>query len=296
MGPDHPPGLCPGCRTPCASKCWICRCRTSVPTWSWSRPSSISTWPLPDHILSRETARLVLLFKQENGAWMIAHSGISIPYHLVRDGEGVSPPGPARAQPGARSPGGGAHPGPGRGQCQAGGPELYGRADGHRQPPGFRPDPGAGVEPGPAQRRSPGADHAGCGPLQAFQRPLRPPGGGTPCLQALAGVLTRAGRRGQRSGGALWRGGSSSCCCRIPPRPKPRRSPATIQQAIWALALPHEATAPRIVTVSLGIASVVPSREAHAETLVHQADEALYGAKRAGRNRLCNWRPPEWGR
>ena len=31
--------------------------------------------------------RLVLLFKQENGAWMIAHSGISIPYHLVRDGE-----------------------------------------------------------------------------------------------------------------------------------------------------------------------------------------------------------------
>ncbi|HJW02761.1 MAG TPA: nuclear transport factor 2 family protein, partial [Azospira sp.] len=43
--------------------------------------------PLPDHILSRETARLVLVFRQEGEAWMIVHSGISIPDGLARDGE-----------------------------------------------------------------------------------------------------------------------------------------------------------------------------------------------------------------
>jgi PAS domain S-box-containing protein len=43
--------------------------------------------PIDDQILSRETARLVLIFRLENKDWKIAHSGISIPYHLVRDGE-----------------------------------------------------------------------------------------------------------------------------------------------------------------------------------------------------------------
>lgn len=43
--------------------------------------------PIKDHILSRETARLVLIWRKESGGWKIAHSGISIPYHLVREGE-----------------------------------------------------------------------------------------------------------------------------------------------------------------------------------------------------------------
>ena len=43
--------------------------------------------PLPDHILSREVARLVLIFRLEGEDWKIVHSGISIPYHLVQDGE-----------------------------------------------------------------------------------------------------------------------------------------------------------------------------------------------------------------
>jgi diguanylate cyclase (GGDEF)-like protein/PAS domain S-box-containing protein len=43
--------------------------------------------PLPDHILSREVARLVLIFRLEGADWKIVHSGISIPYHLVQDGE-----------------------------------------------------------------------------------------------------------------------------------------------------------------------------------------------------------------
>ena len=43
--------------------------------------------PIEDHILSRETARLVLIFRKESVGWKISHSSISIPYYLVRDGE-----------------------------------------------------------------------------------------------------------------------------------------------------------------------------------------------------------------
>ena len=43
--------------------------------------------PIKDHILSRETARLVLIFRKEAAGWKISHSSISIPYHLVREGE-----------------------------------------------------------------------------------------------------------------------------------------------------------------------------------------------------------------
>src|SRR5664280_855991 len=43
--------------------------------------------PIEDHILSRETARLVLIFRKESAGWNISHSSISIPYYLVREGE-----------------------------------------------------------------------------------------------------------------------------------------------------------------------------------------------------------------
>ncbi len=43
--------------------------------------------PFKDHVLSRETARLVLIFRKEPEGWKISHSSISIPYNLVQDGE-----------------------------------------------------------------------------------------------------------------------------------------------------------------------------------------------------------------
>jgi hypothetical protein len=43
--------------------------------------------PIKDHVLSRETARLVLIFRREPAGWKISHSSISIPYYLVREGE-----------------------------------------------------------------------------------------------------------------------------------------------------------------------------------------------------------------
>jgi PAS domain S-box-containing protein len=43
--------------------------------------------PIKDHVLSRETARLVLVFRKEATGWKISHSSISIPYGLVGEGE-----------------------------------------------------------------------------------------------------------------------------------------------------------------------------------------------------------------
>lgn len=43
--------------------------------------------PTSDNILSNKTARLVLIFRYENTAWKIVHSGISIPYELAQNDE-----------------------------------------------------------------------------------------------------------------------------------------------------------------------------------------------------------------
>ena len=43
--------------------------------------------PIPDHVLSAEIARLVLIFRLEDSDSKIVHSGISIPYPMVQDGE-----------------------------------------------------------------------------------------------------------------------------------------------------------------------------------------------------------------
>ncbi len=43
--------------------------------------------PIEDHILSRETARLVLIFRQESADWKISHCSYSIPYSTTAEGE-----------------------------------------------------------------------------------------------------------------------------------------------------------------------------------------------------------------
>ncbi len=58
--------------------------------------------------------------------------------------------------------------------------------------------------------------------------------------------------------------------------------------AVAALREPHEGSSHGIVTVSIGIAAVVPQEVSGSELLLTQADGALYNAKRGGRNRVSS--------
>lgn len=59
-----------------------------------------------------------------------------------------------------------------------------------------------------------------------------------------------------------------------------------IRAQVESLSLPHDDNKPRVVTISLGCVSVVPSADEVPESLVETADKLLYQAKAAGRNRV----------
>ncbi|TAF62892.1 MAG: diguanylate cyclase [Flavobacterium sp.] len=59
-----------------------------------------------------------------------------------------------------------------------------------------------------------------------------------------------------------------------------------IRSQVQALAIPHEASlVSSQVTLSLGLASIIPSSDMTSALLLKAADEALYEAKKTGRDR-----------
>ncbi|MCK9894471.1 diguanylate cyclase [Frankia sp. AgB32] len=59
-----------------------------------------------------------------------------------------------------------------------------------------------------------------------------------------------------------------------------------LRRAVADLAEPHPAVRTRIVTISVGFTSLTPTAEDHQQRLVDLADEALYRAKRHGRDQV----------
>ncbi len=62
-----------------------------------------------------------------------------------------------------------------------------------------------------------------------------------------------------------------------------------IQTGVADLAIPHQAsTVSTIVSLSIGVASIIPAPQLVPEALIQASDQALYRAKQAGRNRIMS--------
>lgn len=116
---------------------------------------------------------------------------------------------------------------------------------------------------------------------------------GDSCLQLIASTLkthiNRASDILARYGGEEFSIVLPSCklvdACRIAEQ---------IRRSVEAMHVAHSESANGIVTVSIGVASVVPDRESSSDLILRQADSALYQAKRAGRNTVYCRMGPEF--
>ncbi|WP_457394694.1 sensor domain-containing diguanylate cyclase [Roseateles sp. P5_E1] len=109
---------------------------------------------------------------------------------------------------------------------------------------------------------------------------------GDDCLRQIAAVLTDT--IGRRSGELVARYGGEEFAFIVPGAGAMQMQALgeRIVAALRARALPHPASPTGHVTASIGLAAEVPGAERHPELLVQTADEALYAAKAAGRDRV----------
>ncbi len=61
----------------------------------------------------------------------------------------------------------------------------------------------------------------------------------------------------------------------------------SLRQAVISLEFRQGSDSNGFVTASFGVASVMPDKDATPEDLVRRADQAMYQAKRGGRDRVC---------
>jgi diguanylate cyclase (GGDEF)-like protein/PAS domain S-box-containing protein len=116
---------------------------------------------------------------------------------------------------------------------------------------------------------------------------------GDNCLRQVADVLRNAVRR---AGDLVARYGGEEFAALMPGTPIAGAVEVAelVRREVEGLGIVHAAslTSP-VVTVSLGVASAAPTECCTPELLVRAADQALYGAKRAGRNRVMVAVTPE---
>jgi non-specific serine/threonine protein kinase len=109
---------------------------------------------------------------------------------------------------------------------------------------------------------------------------------GDACLQQVARACADVIRR---SGDVLARYGGEEFCAVLPETPLSGAIELgeEIRAAIEHLAIPHEGSSLGRVSVSIGVATLLPRPDLDPEALVQTADRLLYEAKAAGRNRVC---------
>lgn len=108
---------------------------------------------------------------------------------------------------------------------------------------------------------------------------------GDRCLAEVACVLQGVARRG---GDLAARTGGEEFVLLLPDTRTDAAAALaeTARKAVEGLRIPHPSGIGPFVTLSLGVATVVPVRGEDRQQLVEAVDEALYEAKRAGRNRV----------
>ncbi|PPC79259.1 diguanylate cyclase response regulator [Pokkaliibacter plantistimulans] len=107
---------------------------------------------------------------------------------------------------------------------------------------------------------------------------------GDVCLRSVAQALVKTARR---STDLVYRYGGEEFACLLPHTDLQgaEQCAASMLEAVAALNIEHckSATAP-VVSISIGIVSVIPDQDHKQENMVELADKALYDAKHAGRN------------
>jgi diguanylate cyclase (GGDEF)-like protein len=238
--------------------------------------------PFAESILSQETARLVLIFRLEGEQWMIVNSTISIPYYLVQPGE-VYPIGnlyernreleelvelrtKALEETNAKL------------EMMSNTDALTAISNRRRFDQILAQEWERGKRAGTSLALIMiDVDH-----FKHYNDHYGHLAGDT-CLRALARALEQGG---QRAGDLVARYGGEEFVVLLPNTNTAgaMKIAQVIQQEVWALQLPHAESSPGIVTVSLGVASFVPTRRDNPEDLLRLTDVALYQAKQSGRN------------
>ncbi len=111
---------------------------------------------------------------------------------------------------------------------------------------------------------------------------------GDDCLKMVAATMAGLMRR---PADLVARFGGEEFVCLLPETPPDGAAHMAnaLREAVAALAFPHAySTATNHVTISLGVASLTPEDGMASSALVDLADRRLYGAKRNGRNRICD--------
>ncbi|MGR8929440.1 MAG: diguanylate cyclase domain-containing protein [Gammaproteobacteria bacterium] len=111
---------------------------------------------------------------------------------------------------------------------------------------------------------------------------------GDQCLKHVARTLRRYFRR---SGDLIARyGGEEFCVVAACDSDQIMDLAKMLRMAVEMMQLPHpNSPISSYVTISLGVATLLPTERTECSLLLHQADQALYSAKQAGRNRAMRY-------